>query len=123
MPFLPLRERHFPVNISLLSASNCFGLALAQLPDLRSVIETLLLANSDGVATPSLFASNSVSITLRRSGSWASANPKQFEALNNEMLTGKWRSRKGRKGTVYGVINEVDDRGTIVLDGDTTFFY
>ena len=73
--------------------------------------------------TPSLFASNSVSITLARAGTWATANPKQFESLNNEILTGKWRSRKGTKGTVYGVINEIDERGTITLGGDTTFFY
>ena len=74
-------------------------------------------------ATPSLFASNSVSITIKKSGTWPSANPKQFESLKNEILTGKWRSRKGKKGTVYGVINEIDERGTIVLDGDMTFFY
>ncbi|MDC3298866.1 hypothetical protein OAV31_01345, partial [bacterium] len=74
-------------------------------------------------ATPSLFASNSVSITIKKSGTWPSANPKQFESLKNEILTGKWRSRKGKKGTVYGVINEIDERGTIVLDGDQTFFY
>jgi len=74
-------------------------------------------------ATPSLFASNSVSITIKKSGTWSSANPKQFESLKNEILTGKWRSRKGKKGTVYGVINEIDERGTIVLDGDMTFFY
>ena len=74
-------------------------------------------------ATPSLFARNSVSITIKKSGTWPSANPKQFESLKNEILTGKWRSRKGKKGTVYGVINEIDERGTIVLDGDTTFFY
>ena len=74
-------------------------------------------------ATPSLFASNSVSITIKKSGTWPSANPKQFESLKNEILTGKWRSRKGKKGTVYGVINEIDERGTIVLDGDMSFFY
>ena len=74
-------------------------------------------------ATPSLFASNSVSITIKKSGTWPSANPKQFESLKNEILTGKWRSRKGKKGTVYGVINQIDERGTIALDGDTTFFY
>jgi hypothetical protein len=74
-------------------------------------------------ATPSLFASNSVSITLNRSGSWTSANPKQFESLKNELLTGKWRSRKGTIGKVYGVINDINERGTIVLEGDTTFFY
>ena len=74
-------------------------------------------------ATPSLFASNSVSITIKKSGTWPSANPKQFESLKNEILTGKWRSRKGKKGTVYGVITEIDDRGTIMLDGDVTFFY
>ena len=74
-------------------------------------------------ATPSLFASNSVSITIKKSGTWPSANPKQFESLKNEILTGKWRSRKGKKGTVYGVINEIDERGTIVLDGEMTFFY
>ena len=74
-------------------------------------------------ATPSLFASNSVSITIKKSGTWPSANPKQFESLKNEILTGKWRSRKGKKGTVYGVINEIDERGTIVLDDDMTFFY
>ena len=74
-------------------------------------------------ATPSLFASNSVSITLSRAGPWGTDNPKQFESLNNEVLTGKWRSRKGAKGAVYGVINEIDERGTIVLEGDTTLFY
>ena len=74
-------------------------------------------------ATPSLFASNGVSITLSKAGTWETANPKQFESLKNEILTGKWRSRKGTKGTVYGVINEIDERGTIVLEGDTTFFY
>ena len=74
-------------------------------------------------ATPSLFASNSVSITIKKSGTWPSTNPKQFESLKNEILTGKWRPRKGKKGTVYGVINQIDERGTIVLDGDTTFFY
>jgi len=73
--------------------------------------------------TPSLFASNSVSITLSKAGTWETANPKQFESLKNEILTGKWRSRKGTKGTVYGVINEIDERGTITLGGDTTFFY
>ena len=74
-------------------------------------------------ATPSLFASNGVSITVKKSGTWPSSNPKQFESLKNEILTGKWRSRKGKKGTVYGVIDEIDERGTIVLAGDTTFFY
>ena len=74
-------------------------------------------------ATPSLFASNGVSITVKKSETWPSSNPKQFESLKNEILTGKWRSRKGKKGTVYGVINEIDERGTIVLAGDTTFFY
>ena len=74
-------------------------------------------------ATPSLFASNGVSITIKKSGTWPSSNPKQFESLKNEILTGEWRSRKGKKGTVYGVINEIDERGTIVLVGDTTFFY
>ena len=73
--------------------------------------------------TPSLFASNSVSIALNSSGSWASANPKQFESLKNELLTGKWRSRKGKIGKVYGVINDINERGTIVLEGDTTLFY
>ena len=76
--------------------------------------------------TPSIYASNVVSISILKNpdgNAIGLSRPDKFEAVAEQIIAGKLKSAKGKRGTVFGTITRIEEDGKIVLGGDLSHFY